>query len=116
MPDVMHLPVGNDKRCRNIASQIKKSMHFHRCLVFPEFRPREQRQTKINGCGIQRIDCLLKLKAKVIIGVKTSGTENEHLGKVSIDSPVPYQIGVRESIPRDLATDAHVIEFLLRYS
>ena len=51
-------------------------MELDRSFALAELSPREKRQTKIDGGGIEGIDGLLQLDAKVFVGIKTSGLGN----------------------------------------
>ena len=56
--DVVELAVGYMDETRDISAQIQQRVHLHRCLGRAEMRPRKQRQAKIDGRRIERVDSI----------------------------------------------------------
>jgi len=81
--------------------------------VLSEFGPRKKRETEIDRGGVQSVGGLIQLHSKGIVDIKTPSAGNKNLGKVCIDAPIPYLVGMSQSIARDFAPDTHVVEFLL---
>ena len=54
--DVVHFSIGDVDEVRDIAAQIEQGMHLYCGLGRAEVRPWEDRQARIDGRGIQRID------------------------------------------------------------
>ena len=55
----------------------------------------------------------MELCCKGFLGVELSGLADEELSEIGVDLPRTYLIGMGESVARDPAADAHVVEFLL---
>ena len=51
--DVVHFSIGNADKRGDVAMQIQQRVHFDGGLVLPEFGPREQRKTQIDGGRVQ---------------------------------------------------------------
>ncbi len=85
-------------------------MQFHSGLVVRPGSPREQGQTEVDGGRIQSVDNLFQLQTELVLGVEKARLPNEDLGQVSIDAPVTVFVGMRQSVARDLAAEAHVVE------
>ena len=56
---------------------------------------------------------MIELCCERFFGVELSGLANEDLGEIGVDLPGTYLIGMGESVARDPAADAHVVELLL---
>lgn len=87
-------------------------MEFDGSFVLAGLGPRENRKTKIDRGGIEGINRLLQLGAKVFVGIKTSGLGNQDLGEVGVDTPIADMVGVSQGIARHFSSKAHMIEFL----
>jgi len=101
---------GYDHHGRNIAAQIQKCMKLDRSFAFPEFRPGEKRQAKIDSGRIQGVHCLIQLDAEGISGVKLSSFYYEYLGEIGVNPPIPILIGMGESVAGNLSPNAQVIQ------
>jgi hypothetical protein len=77
----------------------------------PELGPREQRQTQIDGGGIERVDGLIEFQTEGVLGVKPPGQADQYVRKIGVDSPVPHLIRVGQRVARDGAANSTVIEF-----
>src|SRR4030042_3240725 len=88
-------------------------MQFHCSLFLPKQCPWEERQTEIDNRRIQGIYSLFQLNSKVFIGVKLSCFTNKNLCKVGIHTPITYLICMSQGVARNLATNAHVVHFLM---
>ena len=109
--DIVHLAVADMNESWNGASQIEKSMQFHRSFCFAKLGPRKQLQTQIDCGGIQCIDCFRKVDGQRFVAIKPAGNTDKRLRKFEIDSPVSGFVGVGYSTATGLAANAQVIEF-----
>lgn len=85
----MHASVGNDKQSGDIASQIQKCVRLDAGLGRAKARPGEQRQTQIDGRGIQGVGRLLQLPAEVLAGVKRTGDGDQRQRNLGPHLPGP---------------------------
>lgn len=86
-------------------------MGLHRCLVLPEMRPREDRQTQIDGSGIESIECPREtFEEGCVILVERTSTFDEGLCKGFVDPPVPLLIGVVQRGEFDGTREAQVVQ------
>src|SRR3954462_6291749 len=86
-------------------------MEFDGRFASPEFRPRKERETKIDGGGIESVDGLIQLDGETIVSIELASMGNENVCEVSIDSPVALLIGYGQGIACDGSSKAEVIEF-----
>src|SRR6516165_9426244 len=107
----MHGTLGNANKCGDVAVQVEQSMHLDSGFVLPEFGPREQGKTQVDGGGIQRIQTLVELHADGIVSVKRSRDADQNLREVREDSPVATFVGVSQGGASDCAAEASVVEF-----
>ncbi len=75
-----------------------------------KLRPREQRQTQIDGSGVQRIDCLVQIDPKGLLGVKPKCDTDQRLREFEVDAPVARFVGVGPCAATDLASNAQVVK------
>ena len=85
-------------------------MHLYGGFVPPKLGPGEQRQAKIDGGRIQRVEALVEIHTDRVVGVQRPGHADQDLGEVSIDPPVARLVRVGECRAGHLATEAHVVE------
>ena len=96
--DVVNLAMRDNEERRNASPEIQEGMQLHGAFVSSELGPREKREAEIDRGGVQCISGLIQFDAKGIVGIKTSSTGNKNLGKVCIDPPIPYLVGMSQSI------------------
>ncbi len=113
---VMHLPVTDGDKGRDIPAQIKQSVQYDRRLRTANQRPREHRQTQINRGRIQRMDGMIELDTKRFITVQRPSIANQCLREVGVNPPVTDGVWISQRATRDDATEAHVIELGLMCS
>ena len=96
--DVMELAVGNVNECRDMTAQIEERMKLDGRFGFAKMGPREQRQAKINGGGVQSIDRVGNVQARVFVDVKAPCRMNQTLSEIGVEAPVPPLIGVGQGV------------------
>jgi len=96
--DVVNLAMRDNEERGNASSEIQEGMQLHGAFVSSELGPREKRETEIDRGGVQCISGLIQFDAKGIVGIKASSTGNKDLGKVCIDPPISYLVGMGQSI------------------
>jgi hypothetical protein len=102
--------LGDAHESWDIAIQIYERVQFDSRLVLSESRPREKVETEVDSCGVQCINGLLQVEAKILVGVKRSGDTDKHLCKIRIDAPVSLFVGICECTPSNMTTDSHMIK------
>jgi len=113
--DLVHLAMCNDYNSWDIAAQIEQRVQFHRSFVLAKLSPWEKCQTQIDGGGIESVNSMGQFDAEVVVRVKHAGAGNQHLRKVGVDAPIAHRVRMRQSVARDLAANAEMIELgLLR--
>ena len=91
--------------------QGQERMQFDGGLVSAEFGPREQRQTQIDGRGVQRVGGLFQLGAERFCGVEQSGLCDQDVGEIGEDAPVAFFVRGGQGAARGGLPDPAVIEF-----
>lgn len=109
--DVMHTAGGDNDDGGKVALESQQGVEFDGGLVLPKRGPRKQRETQVNGGGIQCIGGGLEFKTERLIGVKRGGLPDEDLGEVSEDAPVAIFVGVGQGAAGGGLADAGVVEF-----
>ena len=108
---IVYLSMGDHHHCRNTASEVQEGVEFDGPFAFSEYCPREERQTEVDGGGVQSIHRLLELYAERIVDIQLPGSCNEDLRKVGIDTPIPHLVGVGQGVSGDLASYPQMVEF-----
>jgi len=109
-PDVMNFSSCNLDKRGDRAPQIQKSMELDGGLVFPEDGPGEKRKTKIDRCGVEGINRLLEFEPENIVGIKIASLMDQNLSEIGINAPVASFVGVGQRVPRNVASNSHVIK------
>ncbi len=104
LPSVMRINVGM-LPCRSSSVCI-----FTAALCRRNFGPREQRQAKIDGGGIQSVQSLIQIQADRIAGVQGPGDADQDLGEVGVDPPIAGLVGIGPCRASHLAAESHVVE------
>ena len=111
--DVVKLAVADMDERRDVPAQIQKRVQFDRGLGTTELGPRENRQTQIDGCGIERVDGLIEFDAEVLVHVKSSRSVDKAVGKLRVNAPVSYAVGIGQSISENIVPNPNVIQLVL---
>src|SRR5215472_9922236 len=80
------------------------------CLGRAEHRPRKYRQTQIDSRGVERVDSFLQIDAEGLLRIQRSGDADQALGKIGIDAPVAYRVGIGQGIASHRRTNPEMIE------
>ena len=109
--DVMHTASGDNDDGGKVALESQQGVEFDGGLVLSKRGPRKERETEVNGGGIQRISRRLEFKTERFIGVKRGGLPDEDLGEIGKDAPVTIFIGIGQRAAGGGLADAGVVEF-----
>ena len=88
----------------------EQRMHLHRRLGRAKQRPRKERQTQVDGCGVQRVGRVLQIDTEAVADVEFARLQDQALGKIGMDAPVPRLVGVGQRRTLDLLLEPHVIQ------
>ncbi len=66
-------------------------------------RPREDRETQIDGAGIQSIDRVVEIDSEGFRSVEATGDCDQGLSEVCVDTPVATFVGIGQSTARNPA-------------
>ena len=86
--DIMQLAVRDVNETRDVAAQIKQSVHLHGGFGRTKPCPREHRQAQIDGRRIQCIDGVAKVYAQALTGIESPSLRDESVGELRVDPPV----------------------------
>ena len=73
-------------------------------------RPREDRQTKINGCRVERIDCIGEIETQILVGIQPSRLGDQSLSQFRVDPPVACLIGIGQGRASHRGAEPHSVE------
>ena len=74
--DLVDFAMSYEDQGGDAAAQIHQRMEFDGSFSLAELSPGEKRQAEVDSRGIEGINRLLQLDAKVFVGVKSSGLGN----------------------------------------
>ena len=92
--NVVQFAVRNVDEARDVAAQVQQRMHLDRRLGRAEMRPRKDRQTKVDGRRIERIDRVGEVETQILVGVQPSRLDDQALGQLRVNAPVARLIGI----------------------
>lgn len=75
-------------------------------------RPGKERQTQIDGSGIERVDGRVQVQPQIFGGIQGARPRDESLGEVGVDPPIALLVGRGERGTFDTVAEAAVIEFV----
>lgn len=111
--DFVGLAVGDVHERWNVASKIDSRVQFHSRFGGAKRRPREDRQTQIDGARIEGVDRLVQIQSKGLSRVERTRHADEVLGEVAVDLPRAHGVRVGQGVARDgVAAKAHVIQLV----
>ena len=97
----------------NVAAQIEQRMKFDCCLGGTKRRPWKQRQTQVDGRGIQGIHRIGKLYSKAVVAVEFAGTSDEQRCQIRPDMPVATFVGIGQRRTFDGRAKTHAMQLRL---
>src|SRR3984885_1125397 len=107
---IVHIPTGDADECRNVAVQVQQSMHLDGGLALTKLRPREYRQTQIDGRRIQSVQTLIEIDTNFVVRVQWPGNANQYLRKIRKDPPIMRLIRVGQRRTRHLAAESQMVQ------
>lgn len=108
--DVVHLSVGDVDETRNGSSEVQKGMHLDGCFGGAERRPRKHGQAQVDGRGVQGIDRIGEVDAKVVVDVELPCLADQSMGEIGVDTPVAGLVGIGQGRARNRPSDAHMVK------
>ena len=107
--DLVGLTITDVNESGDIAAQIVQRMQFDGCLGRAEYRPRKYRQTQIDSRGAKRVDGFLQIDAEGLLCIQRPSDAEQALGKIGIDAPVAYSVGIGQRITSHRRTNPEMI-------
>jgi hypothetical protein len=107
----MHFRWRNQDKGGDAATQIQERVEFDPALAPTELCPRKQRQAEIDRRGVECVDGLVQVDAKVEARIQIPSCLNEYLPEIGKDAPVPCFVGVGECTAPHASTNAEMVEF-----
>src|SRR5712664_8513 len=108
--DLMHLAITDVEEGGNVAAQIQQRVQLDGRFGQAERRPRKYRQTEIDGCGVERVDCLPQFDTEGFPHIQTPGDSDQALGEIGVDTPVAHGVGMGQRVASHRRTNSEVIE------
>src|SRR5204863_7964357 len=85
---ITHFTVGNVDKTGDRAAQIEQRVHFDGCFGTTKISPGKQSETQIYSSAVERIDCVVKIKSDIVIGVKLARATDQNGGKIMPYAPI----------------------------
>ena len=85
----------------DVAAQIQERMELDSSFAALERGPGEERQTEIDGGGVEPIDGVREIDAEAVLDVQAPGGGDRGLGEVGVNAPVAFLVGIGERGARD---------------
>ncbi len=108
---IVNFLVSDSDESGNIAPQIQQGVKLYSSFALSIPCPWKERKTEVDHYGVKYIGSLVQLHPKVLPGIEFSGSFDQYMGKIRIDAPVAFLVGVGQSAAGDLAADTGMIEF-----
>jgi len=82
--NVVQLAIRNVDEARDVTAQVQERVHLDRRLGRAEMRPRKDRQTKIDGRRVERIDRVGEVETQILVDVQPSRLGDQSLGQLRV--------------------------------
>ena len=69
-------------------------MELHGRFGGTKQRPGKNRQTQVDGGGIERVDGVVEIEPQILVGIEGSGNANQGLGEIGVDTPIASLVGL----------------------
>src|SRR5712671_112488 len=79
---IAHFTVGNVDKAGDGATQIEQCMHFDGSFGATKISPRKQSETQIYRSAVECMDCVVKIKPDIVIGIKIAGSTDQDRCKI----------------------------------
>ncbi len=107
---IAQFAVGDVDEAYDVAAQIEQRVHLHCRLGATKQRPRKERQAQVDSRRIQRVGCVLQIDAKTVADVELPGLDDQVLGELFMDAPVPRLVGIGQCGALDLLPESPVVK------
>lgn len=107
--DVVQLAIGNMDEARNAPLQVQQGVHLDRPLGRSERRSGKQRHAKVDRGRIERICCAVPVDIEWCVYVELAVLRDQTLGKVGIDPPVAFGVGIGQRGSANRLPESHLI-------
>ena len=109
--DLMRLAVGDVNEAGDAAMQIQQGVQLDGGLDGAKRCPRMQRQTQIDGAGVERVDASIQIDSQRMLGIQRSGHVSQMVRKIGADLPRAGGVRTGQGIARNgAAVKAHVVQ------
>jgi hypothetical protein len=102
---IIGLAIENMDKCGDSALQIHDGVNFNGSLLPAKPGLREQRQTQVNGRGVQDFNRF----GHLIFAIQVLGMSDQYHGQILIDLPGAIGIGIGECTEGHIGFDTHVV-------
>ena len=108
---VVNAARGDNDDGGKVAVESQQCVEFDGGLVLTELGPREQRETEVNGGGVQCVGGGFEFGEEGVFGVKRGGLSDEDLGEVGKDTPITLFVGIGQRAAGGGLAETGVIKF-----
>jgi len=111
--DVVQFAIADVKKRRDVAPQVQERVQLDGGFGRAKGCPRKDRETQIDGAGIQSVDGVVEVDAEGFGSIEATGDADQRLSEVGVNAPIATLVGIGQSTARDSAPDTHVVELAL---
>src|SRR5260370_24299840 len=101
---VMNLAIGNLNESGDGTAYVEQGVHLHCPFSRAEPRPGKQRQTQVDGRGIQCVDGAVQIDSNGVLRIHWPSQMDQHLSEIGKDPPIMSLMASakveREILPR----------------
>ena len=95
----------------DVVAQVQQGMQFDRRFGGTKWRPGEQRQTQVDGGGVQGVDGVRQIDAEIFVAIEVAGPTNEQSSQIGPDAPVATLVRICQSGSSDRIPESHSVQF-----
>jgi hypothetical protein len=109
--NVVQLAIRHVDEARDVAAQVQQRVHLDRRFGGAEMGPRKDRQTKIDGRRVERIDRVGEVETQILVDIQSPRLADQSLGQLRVNVPVARLVGIGQRRAPHRIAEAHGIEF-----
>src|SRR5271169_982617 len=74
-------------------------------------RPRKNLEREINGRRVERVHGVFQINSKRVTRIKAPRLDDQGVGKITVNLPVAFLVGIGQIAARDVTANAEMVKF-----
>src|SRR5271169_1272356 len=93
--------------CRAVYLRV----HLYGGFGGAKMRPRKNLEREINGRRVERVHGVFQINSKRVTRIKAPRLDDQGVGKITVNLPVAFLVGIGQIAARDVTANAEMVKF-----